>query len=161
GEEDSSAGWSGSLRFRCSHRQAFVAIPPDDGIKREQSWAEDQNDQGRKKVREGVSVIKLARVGKDGAQRLTIRGNVGHNHVDNQRQGDEPRSQAHEEKNSADGFQRGDKVGIECGERDAELDEIVHKLRDVRKLAYPGLPPLPSPIEANQEQKRRLQLVCG
>src|SRR5579864_370638 len=68
--------------------RTFLTVPDNQRVEGEHSGPKEEDDQRGKKESIGSGGIKLIRIGKDGAQRLAVRGDIGHHHVNCQRQSD-------------------------------------------------------------------------
>src|ERR1700686_4072977 len=150
-----SMGSSGCLRP--------ALFPPgrNQRIQGELARSENQNDQTSKQKGVWRSGIELISIGKDRKQGFAISCYESHKHIAGQQQRNQARAQAKSQQNASTGLQHGYEMSIQRRRGDTQAGEKLHKLGHIVQVPPPGLPKLPSPKEAYQQQKRRLQSADG
>src|SRR3984885_906659 len=150
----SDHGRSGGFRGRRPH-SPLLPSASHQSVEREPARAEDKHHQGSDQERKRSSRGELVGVGEDREQGLSIRRNIGDDHVDDQGQRNEARAEPEEEKQATSELKRRDKIGVEYGRGYAKRGKEVYDLTDISQLSPAGLHELPSPIQPYGEQERR------
>src|ERR1700722_10985650 len=140
-------------------RFVFVPRAGDQGVEGGFFWAEDQDDKGEEPEDERVGGDKFVGVREEAGERLTIGGDVGGGHVDEEAESGDAREQSEGEQDTADEFEAGDESGSEPRRGEAEALKKFGDVREVVKFSPSVLGDLPAPVEADSEEQRRLQAV--
>src|SRR5260370_36625050 len=123
-------GWAGSLVDGSTNLAARYP-PRQKSIRRNLSRTEDQHDERRDQERVRCCARELVRTREDGKQRFAIGRDVGYEHVDDERQRTQTRSEAQNEKHAAPTFDSRDEVGVQRRRRYAQLREEAYNFPDI------------------------------
>src|SRR5580704_19738083 len=129
----SDHGRSGGFRGRRPH-SPLLPSASHQSVERKPPRAKDKHHQGSNQEREGSRRGELVGIGDDREQGLSIRRNVGDDHVDDQGQRNEPRAEPEKEKQAASEFKRRDKIGVQYGGRYTKIGKEVYDLTDISQL---------------------------
>src|SRR5271170_301219 len=147
---------------RLARRWSYVnlTLARDQGIEREKTGSEDESNERGKEESKWIGDVELSGIAEDGSQGHAVRSDVGHQHVSGEQEADETRSQSNDEQDAAEELKRRDGRGHQTRQRDAEAGEEVVHVRKIVQFAPACLHELPSPIESDEEQKRRAKEMC-
>src|ERR1700688_2227163 len=107
----SDHGRSGGFRGRRPH-SPLLPSASHQSVERKPPRAKDKHHQGSNQEREGSRRGELVGIGDDREQGLTIRRNIGDNHVDDQGQRNESRAEPEQENKAPPKFNPQNKKGF-------------------------------------------------
>ena len=106
----------------------------------------------------GIRCIEFAGIGEKREERFAVGSDVSHEHVDGENEGERAREQAEGEKDAAEKFQAGDGQSRKRGSGQAQAREKLRHVSEMVELAPAALNELHAPVQADEEQKRRLKI---